>query len=56
MDWQFIIVGAIIGIAVFFVGRRVLNKINATRKNSSCDIDCGCESKSKNVFAKSGRN
>lgn len=56
MDWQFIIVGAIIGMALFFVGRRFFNKINATRKNSACDIDCGCESKSKRISADFGRH
>lgn len=56
MDWQFVVVGIIIGIAAFFVGRRFFNKIVAARKNAACDIECGCDSKSKGVFAKHNRN
>lgn len=55
MDWQLIIVGLVIGIAVFFIGRRTLNKISAARKSSACDLDCGCGSKSKKVSAASTR-
>jgi hypothetical protein len=56
MDFQIIIVAVIIAAALFYVGRMLLKKVRATGKGSSCEIDCGCGSKSKNVFAPTRRN
>ncbi|MBA2494878.1 MAG: FeoB-associated Cys-rich membrane protein [Acidobacteria bacterium] len=58
MNWQVLIVGIIIFIALFYVGTNVWRKVKSFSGKSSCGTDdCGCGTKSsaKKSFVQIGK-
>jgi hypothetical protein len=47
MNWQFLIVLAIVSLAVFFIGKNLLLKAKSFSPKNSCASDCGCDSTQK---------
>ncbi|MEP7036704.1 MAG: FeoB-associated Cys-rich membrane protein [Acidobacteriota bacterium] len=59
MNFQTIIVGIIILIALFYIGANVWRKVKSFSGKSSCgtgDCGCGTKSKSKNPFIQIGKS
>jgi len=47
MDWQILIVIAIIALALLFVGKNVWRKAKSFVPKGDCGADCGCDAKGK---------
>jgi hypothetical protein len=48
MNWQILIVIAILALALLYVGRMFLRKTKSfTPKGGDCSNDCGCDTKAK---------
>jgi hypothetical protein len=52
MDFQIVIVGVIILLALLYVGRAIFGKIKSFSPNQSCGSDCGCGVKDKKLVQK----
>lgn len=47
MNWQLLIVLAIVLLAVFFIAKNFLLKAKSFSPKSNCGADCGCGDKEK---------
>jgi hypothetical protein len=47
MDWQILIVIAIIVLALLYVGKNVWRKAKSFAPKGDCGADCGCDAKAK---------
>lgn len=47
MNWQLLIVSAIILLAIFFIAKNFLLKAKSFSPKNDCGADCGCDSKQK---------
>jgi len=47
MNWQLLIVFAIIILAIFFIAKSFLLKAKSFSPKNNCGSDCGCDSKQR---------